>query len=209
MNQKTHFSEVFNNATIQQQRNAVYGIMGDTPVEVRHRIFVVLCDDNLWTKWQIDALTKIRDNMAHGTVHIGATVMRRFKEGWGRLCKLIMSLKKVYDSLDGQSNNSKFFVDLAKMYAHLHNGNMEKYDYYAKKVLAKLNDVMTDSMDDDFVLLGFSSKRDKYWELNTDRVTLKLADMMQTIQLTYDVFMTLRHGSVSIQEADFQIVATD
>lgn len=202
MDLKTQFSEKFNNCTPKQQTRIVLEMMGSSPLEFRPKIFIVLCDDRLWTKNQIDELVKIRDNMTRGSVHIGASTMRKFKEGWGKLRNLLMIMKRTYDSLDG-SSASKFFIDLAKMYAYLHNGNMERYDYYTKKVLAKLNDIMTDSMDDDFVLFGLSGRGDKNWELNTDRATLKLANMMQSIQLHNDVFMTLRHGSVPKEECDF------
>ena len=147
--------------------------------------------------------------MAKGSVHIGTSTMNSFKEEWAHLRNLCVTFKTQYQERTGAPHITKFYNDMAKMYTYLHNGNMQKYDYYSKKIMAKLNEVLTNSMDENFVLFGFSCKGDKNWELNTDRCTMQLANMMQNIQLHHAVFMTLRHGSVSAEESDFIIIRAD
>ena len=98
-----------------------------------------------------------------------------------------------------------FYKSLAKMYTYLHNGDMTKYEKDSKRILTKLNDMLTDNMDDDFCLFGLKMDVDDVWELNTDQCTLQLVNMMEIIQLTHKVFMTLRHSKVKASESTYAI----
>ena len=200
-------SNNFNQKEIWEQDGIMNCLMETATVEDRTKYFVILCNKNIWTKWEIDELTKIREGMTQGSVHISTKVMKRFKGIWADMRELLLAMKEPYEALIGGHHIAKCFTDMAKMYTHLHNGNMAKYGYYTNKVLTQLNDVLTDSMDDDFALFGFCCPEG--WVVNTDECTLQLANMIQHVQLHRDVFITLRKSSVPRWEADFSIRETD
>ncbi len=200
-------SNNFNQKEIWEQDDIMNRLMETATVEDQSKYFVILVNSCLWQKWETEVLMRVREGMKHGSVHISTKIMNRFKEGWAELRELLIAMKGPYESLTGGHHISKFFTDMAKMYTYLHNGNMDRYAYYANKVLTKLNDVLTNSMDNDFALFGFCCVNG--WVLNTDECTLQLANMMQNVQLHRDVFMTLRNGSVSREDADFFIRETD
>ena len=68
-------------------------------------------------------------------------------------------------------------------------------------MLAKLDEVLTDSMNDGYYLFGFCTKKGDNWELNTDRCSLHLANMMQIIRLQRDIWKVNRHCSVRLDDA--------
>ena len=99
----------------------------------------------------------------------------------------------------GFPQSKRLYTNLAKMYTHLHNGNIRKYIKYSTRVLDIANAVLTDSMDDDFLLFGFKvtdGPSDDRWELNTDRCTLELAKLIQTVQLSRDLWVSLLSGRI-------------
>jgi len=156
--------------------------------------FFLIMDER--NDWEVNNLKSISSHI--GTIHISQATVRKFKKRWADKRRIAMGFAEgVVES--GFPQSKRLYTNLAKMYTHLHNGNIRKYIKYSTRVLDIANAVLTDSMDDDFLLFGFKvtdGPSDDRWELNTDRCTLELAKLIQTVQLSRDLWVSLLSGRI-------------
>ncbi len=142
-------------------------------------------------EWEVQNLKGMVPHI--GGIYLSRASERKLKELWAERRKVAMGFMEGTAEA-GFPQSKRFYSNLAKMYTHLHNGNMTDYVKYSDRVLDQLNAVLTDSMDDDFLLFGFKvlfkpfTPTDDRWELNTDRCAMELAKMMQTVRLMRDMW---------------------
>lgn len=159
--------------------------------------FLVMDERN---EWEVNNLKHICSH--NGTIHLSQATERKFKEVWVDKRRIAMQFAEgVVEA--GFPQSKRLYTNLAKMYTHLHNGDIRKYIKYSTRVLDIANAVLTDSMDDDFLLFGFkmaSAPTDDRWELNTDRCTLELAKLIQTVQLSRDLWPSVLSARIPESE---------
>jgi len=160
--------------------------------------FLVIDESN---DWEVNNLKHICSHI--GTIHLSEDTECKFKKLWVDKRRIAMGFaESVIES--GFPQSKRLYTNLAKMYTHLHNGDIHQYIKYSTRVLDIANAVLTDSMDHDFLLFGFkitTGPSDDRWELNTDRCTLELAKLIQTVQLSRDLWSSVFSARIPESES--------
>lgn len=202
----------FNTLSPKEQTYKVADILMNATKEYHHLIFVVPIHVHCKEKKRLQFMA---ENIDEG-VYVSKKSRDSFKRNWvGEREWALKSVAMISDYVPDANEmpTVKFYKAYATMYTYLHNGDMEKFEKYAQRVLVQLNDILTDSMEEYFVLLGLvldaQNNNNNRYEVNTDRCTMALADMMQVVQLTQKVWTKLRHSKLTRGQAVCEIAVLE
>ena len=176
-------------------------LLWDVRDKIPSNAFMFLLDET--NDWEVGNLVDMSHHI--GTIHLSRPIERRLKKSWEK--KRTQAIQLVGGVAEcGFPDSKRLYVNISKMYTHLHNGNMEQYVKYCNRILDHLNTVMTDSMDDDFLLFGFKLDKKARWELNTDRCTMELAKLMQIVRLGRDIWPTTLNNRITESNSTITIL---